>query len=77
MKVGNAIFTALGFVVLICNILNILNRIVGNFQYQIFAAAYLQIPEIPVIAIALIAIGLGMIIKGIEDSKTVKTPMKA
>ncbi len=68
MKITNVIFTGLGVVVLICGILDILNRIIGNFQYQIFAVAYLQVPEIPVVAIGLIAAGLGMIIKGTEKS---------
>jgi len=69
MKIANTIFLALGFVVLVCGILNILNPILGHFQFYNFAVAYLQMgsPEIPVVAIALIAIGLGMIVKGTED----------
>ena len=76
MKIANIIFMVLGFIVVVCGILNILNYFVGNFQYLEFALAYLQTPEIPVVAIALIAIVLGMIIKGAEDFMSEKTPRK-
>ena len=70
MKIANIIFLALGVVVLICGVLNILNPILGHFQFYNFAVAYFSngsAPPIPVVAIGLIAVGLGMIIKGIED----------
>ena len=67
MKIANKIFTLLGVVVIICGILDIWNAIFGHFQLQIFAVAYLQVPAIPVVAIALIATGLGMIVKGTEE----------
>jgi len=67
-KVTNKIFVALCVVVVICGILNIWNDIFGNFELQIFALAYLQEPAVPVVAIALIAIGLDMVVKGSEDA---------
>ena len=67
VKIANTIFTALGFVVLICGILDILNPIILNSQFTEFAVAYVQTPTIPVVAIALIAIGIGMIVKGADE----------
>ncbi len=70
MKIANKIFTALGGVVTICGILNIWNPIFGHFQLIDFSVAYNNNNGvmISVVATALIAIGIGMIVKGTEEA---------